>query len=151
MGLSVLSRVEGVETYQELFQICYISCMECAHISHNPEVSLVLVSPEEIQYLNSNYRDKNTVTDILSFPLWISQEDFSKEQVLGELFLCYNKAYEQALSLGVSIEEELAHLCIHGLWHLMGYDHIEESDYQAMNAQEVKSMKIVRSRYHFHT
>ncbi len=83
-------------------------------------IEFSFVTEIEIERLNTVYRGKRKVTDVLSFVL----ED---KPLLGQIFICYNFLRKQALSHNKSIEEELAHLLVHGILHCYGYDH-ESSD-----------------------
>lgn len=106
-------------------------------------VSLVILSPSEIQEINKKYRGKDSVTDVLSFPL-IGDEDDLENEDLGEIFICYNKVYEQAKVLGHSIDLEWQVLFVHGMWHLLGYDHIVDEDYEIMSAKENEVINLLK-------
>lgn len=84
------------------------------------EIVLSFVEAEEIQELNKNYRHKDYVTDVLSFP---TSSEFTTEPNLGDIVICVTKAQEQALEHGHELKLELIFLFIHGLLHLLGYDH----------------------------
>ncbi len=107
------------------------------------KVSLVIVSPNEIQKLNQTYRGKNSVTDVLSFPLIDVSDDILDED-LGEIFICYTKVYEQAKVLSHSIDLEWQILFVHGMWHLLGYDHITDKDYIIMNTKETQVLDLLK-------
>ena len=104
----------------------------------NVNVSLNFVSEDEIRELNNNFRKIDKVTDVLSFPFLEKKTtekliNFSKEKVdgilfLGDIVICKNKAVSQAKEYGHSLEREICFLALHGLLHLLGYDHIEKSD-----------------------
>lgn len=83
------------------------------------ELSLVFVEPHEMIELNTTYRKKNYVADILSFPLTESS---------GEIFICLEKVKEKALEVAHTFENHLAFLFIHGLHHLKGMDHGSRMD-----------------------
>jgi probable rRNA maturation factor len=85
------------------------------------EVSVIFVNSEEIHEMNKQYRDIDRPTDVLSF------EEY-EDDYLGEIFICEEKVYEQAISYDHSNEREFAFLLTHGLLHLLGYDHIEKDD-----------------------
>jgi len=85
------------------------------------EVSVIFVNSEEIHEMNKQYRDIDRPTDVLSF-------EEHEEDYLGEIFICEEKVYEQAISYDHSNEREFAFLLTHGLLHLLGYDHIEKDD-----------------------
>ena len=88
------------------------------------EVSLILVSLEEIHRMNKEYRGLDRPTDVISF----EENDEEDENYLGDIFICIDKVYEQAESYGHSNEREFAFLLCHGILHLSGYDHIEKED-----------------------
>ncbi len=85
------------------------------------EVSVTLVTAEGIKELNAEYRDKDAVTDVLSFPIFDDTED--EVAVLGDIVLCLSRADEQAKEYGHSFEREVAFLTVHSVLHLLGYDH----------------------------
>ena len=91
------------------------------------EVNVFFVDDTTIQSLNAEWRDKESVTDILSFPLFENDDDFplvpDMPCVLGELFICESVCAQQAQQWNHSIEAETEFLLVHGLLHLLGYDH----------------------------
>ena len=89
----------------------------------NVEVSLGLVEETKIKELNSKYRQKNEVTDVLSFPL--EETRLKKYDILplGDIFICLPFAVKEAERRGISLKKELAWLTVHGFLHLLGYDH----------------------------
>jgi len=82
------------------------------------ELSVLLTGNEEIRELNREYRGKDKPTDVLSFPM----ED---EHLLGDIVISTEKAASQAVEFGVTVDEEMARLLVHGLLHLAGYDHVK--------------------------
>lgn len=88
-------------------------------------VSVILVDEESIKDINKEYRGIDRATDVISF-----EED--EEDYLGDIFICIDKVYEQALSYGHSNEREFAFLLVHGLLHLQGYDHNDPDEEKAM-------------------
>lgn len=122
------------------------------------EVAIDFVSEKEIKRLNSEFREIDKVTDVLSFPSFqISAGeilDTEDEMVLmfkqdngfihfGDMALCLKQTKRQAKEFGVSVESEIKKLVIHSMLHLMGYDHIEDSDYEIMKKEEERLEKIV--------
>lgn len=96
----------------------------------NGSFSLTFVSPETIKELNRDYRNKDEVTDVLTFALEDDSEfpDFSSledapEKEYGDIFICLERMKENAKTFFVSEREELLRLCLHGLMHLAGNDH----------------------------
>lgn len=103
------------------------------------EISLSFVDEEEIRTLNREYRNRDDITDVLSFPL---EEDFPQgNELLGDIVLCVKRAEEQAREYGHSTERELIYLSIHSLFHLLGYDHMEEEEKKIMRQKEKDSLK----------
>ncbi len=90
------------------------------------EISVVLMGQEGIKKLNKKYRGKNRVTDVLSF----EGVDAEQEKELGEIVICLREVNKNAKKLKSNLEKELATVFIHGLLHLLAYDH-EQSDQRA--------------------
>ena len=105
----------------------------------NATFSIVFVDNEKIQYLNKNYRNIDRVTDVISFAFEDNQKIvYNNMRFLGEIFICIPKMEEQAKEYGHSEIRELAFLTVHGLLHLLGYDHMNEEDEKIMfGLQEV--------------
>jgi probable rRNA maturation factor len=93
------------------------------------DVELIITDNEEIQKLNKEYRNTDKPTDVLSFPL--ENIPFSP---LGSIIISIDKAKEKAKELGHTVDEELTLLFVHGLLHLLGYDH--EKDNGQMRQKE---------------
>ena len=115
------------------------------------EVSVTLVDNEKIKALNSEYRNKDRETDVLSFPLL--DGEYSDEDLvdgflpLGDIVISLEKAREQAAELGHNINEEVAFLCVHSTLHLLGYDHETSPEDEAdMFARQAKIMKKFRKQ-----
>lgn len=107
----------------------------------NYEISLSFVSEAEIRKLNRDYRDKDSVTDVLSFPL---DDDFAiQTNLLGDIIICCKRAIEQAKEYNHSIKREIVYLVVHSMFHLLGYDHIDESDRIIMRNKEKSALKEI--------
>jgi len=99
-------------------------------------VSVAFVDDDQIRKLNKEYRDKDKVTDVLSFP-YPEGEVTQSGEVAGEVLVCYAQAKRQAEEVGHSVRDEIIFLLVHGILHVFGYDHLEESDRVVMfNLQE---------------
>jgi rRNA maturation RNase YbeY len=85
------------------------------------ELSVALIANAEIQQLNATYRHKDYATDVLSFPAGDGLP--GEVRILGDVIISVDKAKEQAEERGRSLDEEMATLLIHGIVHLLGYDH----------------------------
>jgi probable rRNA maturation factor len=113
----VKKRVRGVES-KLLSKIAH-RALEVLGLS-KVELSIVLVSDAQIRRLNKLYRNKDKTTDVLSFPIGEKVEDWL---ILGDIVISVDAAKRQAQELGHSLKEELRRLLVHGLVHLLGYDH----------------------------
>ncbi len=95
-------------------------------------VSIIFVGNDEILKLNTQYRGIQRVTDVISFALEDNETSPSEIRVLGDIYICIPRMKEQALFYGHSEKRELSFLVVHGLLHLLGYDHIQKSDEEVM-------------------
>ncbi|MCF6189454.1 MAG: rRNA maturation RNase YbeY [Cocleimonas sp.] len=117
----------------------------------NKAVSLVIrvVNEEEGVELNHAYRDKNSATNVLSFPYDVPDyavdipelQDAYSQQHLGDLVLCEKVVIEEAKAQNKTAEQHWAHLIVHGVLHLQGYDHINDDDALKMESLEIKILK----------
>ena len=105
----------------------------------NSIFNIIIVDEEKIRYLNKNYRDKDSVTDVISFALE-DDDIFIKTdmRILGDIYICLKRAKDQSVEYGHSFLREISFLTIHGLLHLLGYDH--------MNSDEEKEMFELQER-----
>ncbi|MGN4156705.1 rRNA maturation RNase YbeY [Staphylococcus auricularis] len=104
-------------------------------IEEDTELSITFVDKDEIQQINHMYRDKDKVTDVISFALEEDEPEISgldMPRVLGDIIICTDVAEEQASEYGHSFERELGFLALHGFLHLLGYDHMNEADEKEM-------------------
>ena len=119
--------LKTVETVRTVLQ----KTAELLELADETEISVLLVDNATIQELNRDYREKDVPTDVLSFPL---EEELAGEvepeiiggpaaRMLGDIVISVEKAVTQAADYGHSVERELAFLLVHGLLHLLGYDH----------------------------
>ena len=109
------------------------------------EVSVSFVDKDEIKELNSTYRDKDSVTDVLSFPQYESQYEMREEEYLclGDVIICPQRALEQAEEYGHSYTREMVYLMVHSMFHLLGYDHMDEDEKAVMRSREERVMKFM--------
>ena len=118
-------------------------------------ITITLTTPEEIRKINKEYRNVDKETDVLSFPMFekdeldekIVNKQYLYEDVLGDIIISIDRVKQQAEEYGHSFERELSYMLVHGFYHLMGYDHIEEEDKKIMRPKEEKilnALKITR-------
>lgn len=139
--------------YRKLAEEVLQTALEEEEFPYEPEVNLLLVSAVEIQKINSEHRQINAPTDVLSFPLisYSAPGDFTNlemdednfnpdtgEALLGDIVLCVDKVKEQAKNLGHSEKREYAFLILHSILHLLGYDHMTQNDSEKMEAKQDK-------------
>ena len=100
---------------------------------NNAIFNIIIVSEDEIHQINKMYRNKDSVTDVISFALE-DDNTFVKTDVriLGDIYICLKRAKDQSIEYGHSFLRELSFLTIHGLLHLLGYDHMNEEDEKIM-------------------
>lgn len=139
-------KVEGnVGSYKTLIKEVYAQAESVLKEDFSfASVSVNFVSDEEIQNLNKKFRNIDRATDVLSFPnlnkkaneklkKYKNEADFDTKLVfLGDIVISKNVAKAQAKEYNFSLKQEVAFLALHGLLHLLGYDHIEEADERVM-------------------
>jgi len=113
-------------------------------------VSIVLADDAEVQALNLQWRAKDAATNVLSFPMLSREEvlraarDGRHEGMLGDVILAHGVCAREANDKGVTLEAHAAHLIVHGLLHLAGYDHVaDEVEATAMEALETKALALM--------
>jgi len=108
------------------------------------EISVSFVDMDEIRELNRNFRDIDKTTDVLSFPQFEDKMQIPDEGVvsLGDVVICTEQAMLQADDFGHSAEREIVYLFTHSLFHLLGYDHMNEMDKDEMRHAEEKVMAM---------
>ncbi len=124
-------------------------------------IEVEFVSAEEIREINREQREVDSVTDVLSFPMLdgifgkrIRVKDYPFDidpetgvLELGSVILCLDRAKEQAEEFGHSMRREVAYLLVHGVLHVLGYDHMTDADKQVMRTAEeeiLTKLKITR-------
>ena len=101
----------------------------------NAIFSVVFVEDEEIHKMNKEYRGVDRITDVISFALEDNKDiEYGEIRVLGDIFICIPQMKRQAIEYGHSEKRELAFLTVHGILHLLGYDHMNEEDEKRMFA-----------------
>lgn len=109
------------------------------------EISLILVDINEIHQINKEYRNIDRPTDVISFEADLDEFE-EDENYAGDIFLCIDKVYEQALSYGHSVEREFAFLLCHGILHLHGYDHMNDDEEKIMFAKQEEILEKLNYR-----
>lgn len=114
------------------------------------EVDITIVDDEEIHTLNREYRNVDRPTDVLSFALDEGEEDEPElidgpeEHLLGDIIISAETAQRQGEEFGHGLEREIVYLAVHGLLHLLGYDHMTDEDKNIMRAKEEEALREIR-------
>lgn len=98
----------------------------------NVEFNIIFVDSDTIHEINKTYRNVDRVTDVISFALEDNKTIELDHRVLGDIYICIERAEEQAKEYGHTFLRELSFLTIHGLLHLLGYDHMEKEEEKIM-------------------
>lgn len=98
----------------------------------NAEFNIIFVDSEKIHEINREYRGVDRVTDVISFALEDNMDIKLDHRLLGDIYICLERAHEQAIEYGHSFLREICFLSVHGLLHLLGYDHMEPEDEKVM-------------------
>ena len=137
MELDFITYQEEYEEYESIYEELVERTFKHLKLKFNPVISVSLVDNEFIHKINREYRGIDRPTDVISFA-FLDNEDReslykSKEPVcLGDIYISIDKAKEQAQEYGHSLKRELSFLFVHGLLHLLGYDHMNEEDGKIM-------------------
>ena len=134
MELDFLSENSEFECYEDKYLDLMKLTLNTLGLTFNPIVSVTIVNNKHIHRINHKYRDVDRPTDVISFAFLDgnNQRDtifHSQELVpLGDIYISYEKAIEQAQEYGHPLEREMSFLFVHGLLHLLGYDHMTKED-----------------------
>ena len=107
----------------------------------NLAVTVIFTNPARIREINNKYRNIDKSTDVLSFPMFEKEEienikDTKIPEVIGDIVLSIEQIEKQAKEYGHSFEREFSYMIVHGFYHLMGYDHMEEDEKKIMREKE---------------
>lgn len=116
-----------------------------ADYQHPSEILIRLVDEEESHALNLQYREKDKPTNVLSFPSDLPNEVLESlpRAPLGDIVICVPVVAAEAKEQGKPLMAHWAHLTIHGVLHLLGFDHIEDGEAEEMEALEVQAMTML--------
>ena len=110
--------------------------------TENTYVSFLITTNDVIQNINSEYRGKDTPTDVISFA-YNETENIGPFDILGDIIISAEKVAEQAEEYGHSAEREFYYVLCHGMLHLLGYDHIDDEDKKVMREKEEELLKEI--------
>lgn len=107
------------------------------------ELTVRLADTEEIMQLNQTYRKQNKPTNVLAFPANLPADIQLDTRLLGDIIICPDVVYDECQQLNKSIESHFALMVIHGVLHLLGYDHINDIDTEIMQNKEINILKEI--------
>lgn len=144
--------------YEEIIREIVEAALDYEDCPYEAEVSVVLTDDEEIQKINKEFRQIDSATDVLSFPMgdFETPSDFERleecsedyfnpetgELLLGDIVISVDKVIEQARKYGHSEKRELAFLVAHSMLHLCGYDHMEEEERKVMEQKQEEILNL---------
>ena len=145
--------------YREIIENTVLAALDYEECPYEAEVNVILTDNESIRAINREYREIDSPTDVLSFPMvdYVTPSDFDHvedavedyfnpetgELMLGDIVVSVDKVEEQARRYGHSERRELAFLVAHSMLHLLGYDHMEDGEREQM---EDRQRKILETR-----
>ncbi|HHY37231.1 MAG TPA: rRNA maturation RNase YbeY [Firmicutes bacterium] len=142
MEILIQNRQSKIECPAELEKLLEQAVEEVLKSEGYPleaEVGIALVDDEAIRKYNKIYRGIDSPTDVLSFPQWEGDGPYATpagEYLLGDILISLERAALQAEEYGHSLTREVTYLVVHGLYHLLGYDHETPEQKEAMRARE---------------
>ena len=142
--------LEENKDYEELINRVLNTCFQEENMEKTSiYIDITLTNPENIKKLNKEYRKIDKETDVLSFPMFEKEEIeelklTTDPETLGDIVISIERVKEQAVEYGHSFERELAYMVVHGFYHLMGEDHIEENDKLIMREKEEKVLEKLK-------
>lgn len=140
MEINIINQTEesAWESYADDFQTISEKVSKVLRTAYESSCSVVFVTPDAIQEINRTYRSIDRPTDVISFALKDSEEDYmineEIDEELGDIFINIEAIRNQAQEYGHSLRREVCFLFTHGLLHLLGYDHMEPEDEKIMFA-----------------
>lgn len=140
MELDFNSQIAGYDEYEGIYLSLLEKTFKHLKLKCDPILSVTFVDNEFIHKMNRDYRQVDRPTDVISFAFLDDEADKAKvlkakgPVCLGDIYISTEKAQEQAKEYGHPLKRELSFLFVHGLLHLLGYDHMTEEDEKVMFA-----------------
>ena len=141
----VYQEIDKDTNYENIIKKVINKCFEVEKIENTGlYVSVTLTNAEEIKKINKKHRNIDKATDVLSFPMFerkeiekiISKKENLNKDILGDIVVSVEQVKKQAKEYNHSFERELSYMIVHGFYHLMGYDHMEEEEKNKMRKKE---------------
>lgn len=148
------TEVENEDEVRVLVEKCARNVLSRENVDFPAEIDITVVDADTIREMNAEYRSKDSVTDVLSFPMYEFYNGEPREELdeepdtgcvmLGDMILCYTRACEQAKEFGHSAARECGYLTTHSMLHLLGYDHERnDEDTRLMRSKEEEYMNAI--------
>ena len=135
---------------EEAFRTEFAGEIDAGSIENEPEIGVTIVDDNTILELNREYREKDSVTDVLSFPQFEGHDDLLADlrndeasTLIGDVVICYEQAERQADEYDTGITREILYLFVHSVMHLFGYDHMEEDEKAVMRKREEEVLSAI--------
>lgn len=146
--------VADEQRVRELIETCAKRVLESEGAAFDAEIDVTVVDADTIRAMNLEYRGKDAVTDVLSFPMYefvngqpqeaLETDEDSGCVMLGDMILCYTRATEQAAEFGHTPARECGYLTTHSVLHLLGYDHERgDEDMKTMRRKEEDNLAFL--------
>ena len=140
MELDFASQIDGFDEYEDIYLSLLKKTFKHLDLHFEPIVSVSLIDDKSIHQINKEYRKIDRPTDVISFAFLDNDSDRDNKLhghgivCLGDIYISVDRAKAQAEEYGHSLTRELSFLFVHGLLHLLGYDHMTEEDEKVMFA-----------------
>ena len=135
---------------EEAFRTEFAGEIDDESLENEPEIGVTVVDDNTILELNREYREKDSVTDVLSFPQFEGHDDLLEDlendeasTLIGDVVICYEQAERQADEYDTGITREILYLFVHSVMHLFGYDHMEEDEKAVMRKREEEVLAAI--------
>jgi probable rRNA maturation factor len=140
VDVQVASSADNVPREQEIQSWADAALEELADDGEPPDLCVRVVDEDESQSLNSRFRNIDKPTNVLSFS---AQVDVPGENILGDVVICAPVVSAEATQQGKCLSDHYAHMVIHGVLHLKGYDHIRQNEAERMETLEIEILERV--------
>jgi probable rRNA maturation factor len=122
-----------------LQQAITLTLDKAGYKADSAELTIRVVDEAESQQLNSSYRQKDKPTNVLSFPFEVP--DGIESDLLGDLVVCYQVVQQEAQQQKKSINDHWLHMVVHGVLHLLGFDHLDDTEAEEMESLEIEVLE----------
>ncbi len=144
---NINNEYQDLDLYEKDLKRAVKALCKILNIKQKYMLDLSIVDEKRIKQINKDFRKKDAVTDVISFAFNDNRE--FQSELLGEIFICYERILEQAKKYEHSVRREYVFLFVHGVLHLLGYDHMNEADEKIMfglQEEVLNKIKITREK-----